>query len=280
MIIALFPNIQKHQSKSIALGIKEFLHREGVTVVVEDEEAKIIECDKLSSVNPKTIDYLISLGGDGTILRILHKHPELEAPILGINLGSLGFLADVPIPEIYPSLQELINGEGKVLERMMIEGETIHGDIFSAVNDMVIHRAKNPSLVDLAIHVDGDYLNTFSADGVIIATPCGSTAYSLAAGGPIVEPGIPALVITPINAHTISNRPIVIRPEVDVQVQFLSEAMPVEVSNDGFSIHSMKTGEVFTVRFSDRKFRVVCLKRHDYFATLRTKLGWTGKMRA
>lgn len=280
MIIALFPNITKHQTKSVALGIKEFLHREGVTVVVEDEEADILECDKLSSVDPKKIDYLVSLGGDGTILRILHKHHELNSPILGINMGSLGFLADVPVPEIYPSLQELISGEAEVKERMMIEGETLHGACFHAVNDMVIHRAKNPSLIDLAVHVDGDYLNTFAADGIIIATPCGSTAYSLAAGGPIIEPGIEALVITPINAHTISNRPIVICPEKDVQVQFLSEAMPVEVSNDGFSVHSMETGEVFTVRFSQRKFKLVCLKRHDYFATLRTKLNWSGKMRA
>jgi len=280
MRVALFPNIQKRQSKSIAVGIKEFLHKEGVDVVVEDKEADLIECEKLSSVKPDEIDFLISFGGDGTILRIIHKYPELEAPILGINLGSLGFLADIPVPEIYPSLQDLIRGEYKILDRMMIEGETIDGKKFSAVNDMVIHRAQNPSLVDLSIHVDGHYLNTFSADGIIVATPCGSTAYSLAAGGPILEPGIPALVITPISAHTISNRPIVIRPEEDIQIQFLSEAMPVEVSNDGFSIHRLNTGEVFTIRYSERTFRLVSLKSHDYFATLRTKLGWAGKMRA
>jgi len=280
MRVALFPNIQKRQSKSIAVGIKEFLHKEGVDVVVEDKEADLIECEKLSSVKPDEIDFLISFGGDGTILRIIHKYPELEAPILGINLGSLGFLADIPVPEIYPSLQDLIRGEYKILDRMMIEGETIDGKKFSAVNDMVIHRAQNPSLVDLSIHVDGHYLNTFSADWIIVATPCGSTAYSLAAGGPILEPGIPALVITPISAHTISNRPIVIRPEEDIQIQFLSEAMPVEVSNDGFSIHRLNTGEVFTIRYSERTFRLVSLKSHDYFATLRTKLGWAGKMRA
>jgi len=280
MKIALFPNILKRQSKSIAIGIKEFLHKEGVEVLCEDEEADLIDCDKLSSVEPEEIDFSISFGGDGTILRIIHKYHHLNAPILGINLGSLGFLADIPVPEIYPSLHDLINGEYRVLERLMIEGETLEGKKFSAVNDMVVHRAQNPSLVDLSIHVDGHYLNTFSADGVIISTPCGSTAYSLAAGGPIIEPGISALVITPINAHTISNRPIVIRPEEDIQVQYLSEARPVEVSNDGFSIHSLKTGEVFTVRFSERIFRLVSLKQHDYFATLRTKLGWAGKMRA
>lgn len=280
MIIALFPNIKKRQSKSIAIGIKEFLEKEGVQVVVEDSEAGFVDAAPLSSVNPKSIDFLISLGGDGTILRLIHKYPDLRAPLMGINLGSLGFLADVQIPEIYPSLQELLKGEYIIHERMMIEGETINGTRCFAVNDMVVHRAKNPSLVDLAVHVDGYYLNTFSADGIIIATPYGSTAYSLAAGGPILEPGIDAVVITPICAHTISNRPIVIKPKADIQIQYLGEAEPVEISNDGIGGLSMKPGEVFTIRFSDIKFRVVSLKHQDYFTTLRTKLGWTGKMRS
>jgi NAD+ kinase len=279
MIIALFPNILKRQTKSIAIGIREFLIKEGVTVVVEDDEAEHLGAEKLSSVDPSEIDYIITLGGDGTILRVLHKHPELAAPILGVNMGSLGFLADIPVPEIYPSLQDLIKGECKILERMMIEGETLKGDKFFSVNDMVIHRARNPSLVDLALHVDGYYLNTFSADGIIIATPCGSTAYSLAAGGPIIEPGIEATCITPISPHTISNRPIVIRPSENIQIQYLSELDPVEITNDGMSCHTMKTGEVFTIKLSEKKFRLVALRRHDYFSTLRTKLGWTGKMR-
>ncbi len=280
MRIALFPNIEKHQSRNIAVGIKEFLHKEGVSVVVEDEEADLLKCEKVSSVSPGEIDFLISLGGDGTILRVVHKHPELDAPIIGVNLGSLGFLADIPVSEVYPCLQDILDENFTVQERLMIEGETLEGSKFCAVNDMVVHRAKNPSLIDLAIHVDGHYLNTFSADGIIVATPLGSTAYSLAAGGPILEPGIPALVITPISAHTISNRPIVITPKADIQIQFLNEAMPVEVSNDGFSIHSLNTGEVFTIRYSERTFKMVCLKSHDYFATLRTKLGWVGKLRS
>ncbi|MCB1149290.1 MAG: NAD(+)/NADH kinase [Chlamydiia bacterium] len=278
--IALFPNLKKHQSKSVAIGIKEFLLKSGVHVVVEDQEAQEIEADKLSSVNPKEVDYLISLGGDGTILQILHKHPELEAPIMGINLGSLGFLADIPVPEIYPSLQELLQGECDVHERMMILGESITGETCFAVNDIVFHRGKNPGLVDLSIHVDGLYLNTFSADGIIIATPIGSTAYSLAAGGPILEPGTQALCLTPISAHTISNRPIVIKPLREIQVQYLSEAEPVEISNDGIADTILRTGEVYTIRFSDRKFRMVSRRSQDYFSTLRTKLGWSGKMRA
>jgi len=280
VIIALFPNAKKRQSKSIALGIKEFFAKENIQLIVDDPGAEEIECDKLSSVDPKKIDYVIALGGDGTILRMFHRHPEIEAPILGINLGSLGFLTDVPISEIYPSLQELISEKCKVQERIVIEGETFKGEKCLAVNDLVVHRGQNPSLVDLAIHVNGEYLNTFSADGVIISTPGGSTAYSLAAGGPIVNPALDALLLTPICPHTVSNRPIVLTPNIEIQIQYLSDAGPVEISHDGMSHFNIATGEVFSIRPSERKFRLALLKRHDYFTTLRTKLGWAGKMRA
>src|SRR5579872_1971180 len=186
MIIALFPNSNQKQSKSLAIGIREFLAGHGVTVVVEDEEAAAIGATALSQVDPKEIQFMISMGGDGSILRLVHKYAHLDAAVLGINLGHLGFLADVPVPDIYPSLQDLISGAYHIEERVMIQGESLHGDHCVALNEIVIHRGKNPSLVEIAIHVDGIYLNTFQADGVIIATPSGSTAYSLAAGGPII----------------------------------------------------------------------------------------------
>lgn len=270
----------KSRSKNIAIGIREFLVSHGAQVVVEDEEAAEISAAPLSSVDPKKVDFIISLGGDGTILRLIHKHPELNAPLLGINLGSLGFMADIPITDIYPSLNDLISGEHEVQERLMMEGELVTGKKFFAVNDIVIHRAQNPCLIDLAIHVNGDYLNTFSADGVIISTPGGSTAYSLAAGGPIVSPELEAFVITPISPHTISNRPIVLMPKQDIQIQYLSEHAPLEISYDGIATMQMATGEVFHIRKSARTFKLVNLKRHNYFSTLRTKLGWTGKLRA
>ena len=280
MLIAMFPNTLKSQSKNIAISIREFLTHQGAQVVVEDSECVNISAPALSNVDPNSVDFIISLGGDGTILRLVHKHPELKAPILGINLGSLGFMADVPTSDIYPALQDLIDGAYHVQDRIMMEGETISGEKCFAINEISIHRASNPSLIDLAIHVDGDYLNTFSADGIIIATPSGSTAYSLAAGGPIVAPDLEAFIITPISPHTISNRPIVLMPKADIQVQYLSEHAPVEVSFDGMANYPLRTGDVFHIRRSSRMFRLVCLRRHNYFSVLRTKLGWTGKLRA
>lgn len=279
MIIGLFPNSDLKQSRNIAIGIREFLVSQKITVVAEEEEAAAIGAIPISEVDPKKIRFLISMGGDGSILRLVHKSIDLNAAILGINLGHLGFLADVPVSDIYPSLQDLISGAFRIEERVMLRGETLHGEGCFAVNDIVIHRAKNPSLVEIAIHVDGLYLNTFEADGIIVATPSGSTAYSLAAGGPIVSPALEALVITPINPHTISNRPIVLTSKHEIQLQYLSEYGPLEVRADGLSPQLLQTGEVFRITRAKKNFKLVSLFRRDYYSTLRTKLGWAGKLR-
>lgn len=279
MMIALFANTQKREAKNLALGICEFLSAQGIHVVAEDEVAAELGAHPLSSVDVKEIQFLISMGGDGTILRLVHKYEHLNAAILGINLGHLGFMADVPISDIYPSLQELISGSYRVEDRVILKGESVHGDHCFAVNDIVIHRGKNPSLVELAIHVNGLYLNTFEADGIIIATPNGSTAYSLAAGGPILSPNLNAVVITPISPHTISNRPIVLTAEEEINIQYLSDYEPLEVRADGFPYPDLSTGEVFKISRSPKNFRLVSLFRRDYFSTLRSKLGWAGKLR-
>lgn len=279
MLFALFPNIQKKQSKNLALGIREFLISHGADVVVNDQEAQEIGAPPLSSVEIAQVNFLVSMGGDGTILRLMQKHPHLDAPVIGINLGSLGFMADVPLSDVYPSLQDVINGTYRIEERIMMQGITSRGQDCFAVNEMVLHRAKNPSLVELAIHVDGNYVNTFAADGIIVATPSGSTAYSLAAGGPILAPHLEAFVLTPISPHTISNRPIVFLPEKEIHIQYLSEKDPIEIAFDGFAHFQMETGDVFRIFKSEKTFKLVSLHRHDYFSTLRCKLGWSGRLR-
>jgi NAD+ kinase len=278
MIIALFPNEQKKQSFDLAIHIREFLQDQGVTVVAEDEKAADIGVERLSSIDPETIQFLIAMGGDGTILRISREFAHLNAPILGINLGHLGFMADVPISDIYPSLSDLLNGAYSIDHRLVLEGASGANNL-RAVNDMVLHRGNNHSLIELAIHVDGIYVNTFIADGVIIATPNGSTAYSLAAGGPILSPSLDAVVITPVCPHTISNRPIVLTADKQIEVQYLSNYDPIEVRADGLDAFDLSTGETFRIKRSPLTFNLVNLHRHEYFSTLRTKLGWSGKLR-
>ncbi|MCC5831996.1 MAG: NAD(+)/NADH kinase [Chlamydiales bacterium] len=279
MIIALFANLKKKESYTVAKEIAEYLQNRDVTVVARDDEASELQVPPLTSIPPEKIDFLISLGGDGTILRLIHHFPALDAPILGINLGHLGFMADVPLSDLYPSLDELLNRSYNVEERLIMEGVTSGQERIFAVNDIVIHRAHNPSLIDLSIHVDGKYLNTFSADGIILSTPNGSTAYSLAAGGPILTPALQAILITPISPHTISNRPIVLLPCDKIEIQYLSSYDPVEITYDGFSRHTLATSELFSVSCAKRTFKMVNLSRSDYFATLRTKLGWAGQLR-
>ncbi|MFZ0566187.1 MAG: NAD(+)/NADH kinase [Chlamydiales bacterium] len=279
MIIFLFANMKKRESFDIAKKVSDFLQQQAITVVTRDNQAEELGIAPLSTVSPQDIDFIISLGGDGTILRLVHNFPQIQAPILGINLGHLGFMADIPQSNLFPSLEEFLKGNYRIEERVMMDGVTANQERCFAVNEMVIHRSLNPSLIDLSIHVDGDYLNTFSADGVIISTPSGSTAYSLAAGGPILTPELNAFVITPISPHTISNRPIVLMPSQKIELQYLSPYEPVEITYDGFSRFSMRTNDIFSISRAERTFKIVSLATVDYFATLRTKLGWVGQVR-
>lgn len=279
MKIALFPNTQKKQSIEVARDIQEFLHKRGIAVFAEDDIAYLMNASVLSDTDPNSIDIIISMGGDGTILRLIHKHPELHAPILAINLGSFGFMADIPLNAIYPSLENLLSGNYTIQHRIMMEGLTEGNNINYAVNEIAIHRAQNPSLIDLAIYVDDKYLNTFSADGVILATPSGSTAYSLAAGGPILTPELNAFVLTPICPHTISNRPIVLLPERNVRIDYISPYSHVDVIYDGFPCVHLNTDQSVVIRRSKRTFSLVTMPDHDFFLTLRTKLGWAGKLK-
>jgi NAD+ kinase len=279
VIIALFTNTTKNHTKPIALGIRQFLTEHGVRVVTDEKDAAELGADPLSEVDPQSIDFMISVGGDGTILRVFHKYREIEAPILGINMGGLGFMADIPVEEVYASLENLLEGAYLIQERLMMEGKTAEEASTLAVNDIVVHRGRNPSLIDLAIYVDGDYLNTFSADGVIIATPNGSTAYSLAAGGPIITPELEAFVITTISPHTISNRAIVLMPKQSLEIHYISEFESVEVIHDGLSPFSLKRGEILRIMPAKRPFRLVTMPHYNYFATLRTKLGWAGTLK-
>ncbi len=278
MNFAIFYNPNKSEAYPIVKSICSYLIEKKMNIFLE-EPIEVIGAKLISDINPKQIDFSICLGGDGSILRVVHRNPEIKAPILGINMGSLGFLADTPLTELFETLTNFLNGYYTVQNRMMMDGITSKNENSFAVNEIVVHRAKNPSLVDLAIFVDNKYLNTFSSDGVIFSTATGSTAYSLSAGGPILTPELDAFVITPISPHTITNRPIVLMPKHEIRVEYVSHHNPVEVIYDGFTTFEIATNECVTIKRSKREFRVVSMDSHDYFATLRTKLHWSGKLK-
>jgi NAD+ kinase len=276
--IAIFPNPSKPNAESCASEICRFLKSRGVTPFADEQIAIAIGAENLANIAPQEIDFMITLGGDGTILRTVYSNPKIEAPLMAINMGSLGFMADIPIDEIFSSLTQLLSGNYQVKERIMMEGHSPKNAHCFAVNEIAIHRAHTPFLIDLAVHVDGIYLNTFSADGMIIATPSGSTAYSLAAGGPILTPEIDAFILTPICPHTISNRPIVLMPQKSIDIQYLrsesrSSQNEVEIHCDGHQIFKLPPLETYSITPSQRKFKLISLPHHNYFLTLREKLG-------
>lgn len=280
MNIFLFPNLKKHDALTLTREVAEFLKSRNVNVYIEDDEKAVGDYPKLSTCPIEKIDFTISFGGDGTILRLVHKYPDLLAPIAGINLGSLGFLSDIPVSSLYIALEEILSSSCQIQNRMMISGAAEDEKQCFAVNEMVVHRGKNPCLIDLAIYVDGTYLNTFSADGIIVSTASGSTAYSLAAGGPILAPDLEALIVTPICPHTISNKPIVLMPKKDILIKFLTQnCLPCDVTSDGITSFCLESGQVFKIAIPKRKFSRVAMRSFDYFSTLRTKLGWIGTLK-
>lgn len=275
---ALYINTNKPAAESVAKEVAQFLYGHDISVVTNDKYTKEFPSQPISEETKPLIDFVITIGGDGTILRYIHMYPDIDAPIIGINIGKLGFLADIPVGDAYNCLKEIFLGNYEIQERMVMEGFKKDAQCF-ALNEIVIHRGKNPCLIDLSLTVDGEYLTTFSADGVIAATPSGSTAYSLASGGPILTPTLEAFVITPICPHTISNRPIVLMPKKEISITYINEYAPVEITYDGITELALMPHEHFSIRKHEKKIKIISLRKYSYFAALRSKLGWTGTLR-
>lgn len=278
MAIAIFLNKDKSSSFDLVKKIIDFFVSKNIKIVAEDDLAPRLKIPPLSSVNAKEISFLISLGGDGTILHLSHKYAHLDAPILGINIGTIGFMADIPINDLYLSLQDLLEKKYTIENRLMLDVSTPKNTTFCAANEALIHRGQNGRLIELSVFYEGKKLALISADGLIVSTPNGSTAYSLASGGPIISPELDVVVITPICPHTISIRPIVLAGAL-IEVQYISKyEFPVELSVDGIDHCSIHTNEIVKITKSQKTFKLAKLNRYDYFSTLNSKLGWSGQL--
>jgi NAD+ kinase len=200
-------------------------------------------------------------------------------PILGVNFGSLGFLTEVTLPELYPSLEAAIAGRAPIEERMMLRSQTMRaGREFASqitLNDVVITKAALSRMIDLSVSVDDAFVTRVKADGLIVATPTGSTAYNLAAGGPIVQPTVDAIVLNPIAPHTLTNRPLVIPATSAVCVQpLVTDRDDVFVTFDGQAGFQLRHGDELVVRRAEAPLRLVRPSTRSYFEVLRTKLKW------
>jgi NAD+ kinase len=220
-------------------------------------------------------DFLVSLGGDGTLLSLVRRSYLYNKPVLGINAGNLGFLADIKINEVDSFLDNLLSGEYRIDDRMMIEGFILKKNDkinFYAFNDVVITRPTISKMAKINASIDGEWFNTYRGDGLIISTPTGSTAYSLAAGGPILYPLTKAFVMTPICAHSLTQRPLVVPSDFTIELDSPDEKVIVWI--DGQDSYEMYLGDKLIIKGALVGAKLLHKKKRSYFAVLREKLSW------
>ncbi len=223
-------------------------------------------------------DLVVVLGGDGTLLAAARLLQNREVPILPVNLGALGFMTSVTLGEMYPLLEQTLAGTHRVSERMALQAEVTRNASTTqaqrALNDAVVNQAALARLMEFHVHVDGSHVGRYRADGLIIATPTGSTAYSLAAGGPIVHPDMHAFVITPICPHMLTNRPLVVPDSSRIEITFTHEGEPVHVTLDGQVGFELERDDRVVITKSPNRVLLVQPPRKSYFEVLRSKLRW------
>ena len=259
----------------------EWFRARKIEVVVDYETQACIDPTRPALTRDELgakIELLIVFGGDGTLLsaaRALHGH---TVPILAVNLGGLGFLTSVTLDELYPLLETVLAGKHRKSERMMLDAEIFHSGKSTlrecALNDVVANKGALARMLDFDVYVDSNHVGRYRADGLIVSTPTGSTAYSLAAGGPIVDPAIDAFVITPICPHMLTNRPLVVPGTAKIELDFSAAEEPIYVTLDGQIGSQLKTGDRVTVTKSANRVTLVRPPAKTYFQVLRSKLRW------
>lgn len=261
--------------------IKDEFEHNGISVLLSEHSAKMIGTDGVSfSEMCKASDFLVSLGGDGTLLSLVRRSYAYEKPVVGINAGNLGFLADITTDDVENFLAKLLNGDYRIDERMMIEGmiRDKEGEEkrFFAFNDVVVTRPVVSKMAKINASIDGEWFNTYKGDGLIISTPTGSTAYNLAAGGPMMYPLTQAFILTPILAHSLSNqRPLVVPADFTIELSSPEEKLIAIIDGqDDYEIHE---GDMLVIKGAQRGAKLLHKKERDYFAVLREKLSWGDK---
>jgi NAD+ kinase len=266
---------------SVVPPVIEWLRTHKIEIFVDNETQACIDTKApvlaREAIGEK-VDLLIVLGGDGTLLSVARALGSHKVPILAVNLGGLGFLTSVTLDELYPMLEQILSGQHRTGERMMLEAEIMRGgksaERHTALNDAVANKGALARMLDFDVAVDGDHVGRYRADGLIVATPTGSTAYSLAAGGPIVHPRLDAFVITPICPHMLTNRPLVIPDTARVEIDFSAASGPVYVTLDGQIGIQLLPMDALLIRKSASKVTLVQPPRKTYFEILRSKLRW------
>lgn len=279
--VGIFPNPTKENWRKVTEQVIEFL--------VKRDKHAVMDASFLAKYPVKGVedgrslddaDMVISLGGDGTLLNLIGKLRNHDHPILGVNLGSLGFLTEYTVDTVFDALEKVLDGDFTTQSRITLQGTLIRNDKavaeHIALNDVVITHENIARLLTIMVYYDEDYVTTYQADGLIVCTPTGSTAYSLSAGGPILMPTLDAILLTPICPHTITNRPILVPGDRKIKIVLPEPATGATMTIDGQTGVPIQKGDIIEVERASRTIKLIKCPSTSFFGVLRNKLGWSG----
>lgn len=286
MIFGIIGNIAKTEIKDVLKNLISFFRKREIEFVIHEQlgiwfnklennsvfESSVLckEGDLLNRAN-----MLIVLGGDGTMLAAARLVGSSGVPILGVNLGKLGFLAEVPVEDLEECLNEILSNNYYIDERMILTSVSqSDNSVLSCLNDIVIDKGASARVIDIETYVNDEYLVTHAADGIIVSTPTGSTAYSLATGGPIVVPDSPVIMINPMAPHSLTARPVIVPNDSIIRIIIKTGSKPVHITADGQIEGFYNIPAEFTVQKGDYKIKLVRSKKRAYYDLLRAKLLW------
>ena len=279
--VAIISKARSSELGRIVPRVTSWLREHGYTIIVDPvtsqfcSDAQIVENSELVSNRP---DFVIVLGGDGTLLATARIVATADIPIMGINLGSLGFLTEVKQDEIERALEAIDAGRGSVTSRAMLHCQLRRLDKcianYDALNDVVISQGTLARITDIDVFVNGVFVSNYKADGLIVSTPTGSTAYSLAAGGPVLSPDVPAFVITPVASHALTNRSLVVQDTAVIEVRMKISREAAFLTIDGQPGMMLADGDAVECRKSAMQVKLLKLPERSFFDVLRTKLKW------
>jgi len=278
--IGIYAKRKHPHAVNVAREVTAWLEKRGIRVWHETTLAADLGLKEgyPEDVIPSQVDLVIVLGGDGTLISVAREIDELRVPILGVNLGRLGFLTEVTLEDLYKALEKVIKGRYSVSSRMRLEAVVRRNGTeigcYRVLNDVVINKGALARIIDMETWVDGAYLTTFRADGLIVSTPTGSTAYNLAAGGPIVSPDLHCLVIAPICPHMLTNRPLIVSDERVIRIEVKFRDADVAFTADGQVGMPLHEGDVVEIRKAKTGTLLVESPSNEYFEVLRKKLLW------
>ena len=258
-----------------------WLKQQGVEVIYDAETASALNPGDLGKTRQEVVQHaelLLVLGGDGTILAASREAAPRGIPVLPINLGGLGFLTSFTLEELYPALEEVLAGKAAVNERVLLHVQRSHNGENLApqrvLNEAVMHKGTLARMIDLELHIDGSFVCRYRSDGLIVATPTGSTAYSLSAGGPIVHPAVESILITPICPHTLSDRPVVVPDISCIELRFSDQSDSVFLTLDGQIGVPLQSGDRVRITRAKERLKLIHPPNKTYFEILRNKLKW------